>query len=93
MAKPKQVPRPASGVGAPPLATLEWFVMNAGGQVTLGAMPPLAFAAVAHDGQHTRVALKRRSGENLMKLLVRFDDALVRALDHNAVVDEINVPR
>ena len=93
MAKPKQVPRPASGVGAPPLATLEWFVMNAGGQVTLGAMPPLAFAAIAHDGQHTRVALKHRHGENLMQLLVRFDHALVRALDNDAVVDEINLPR
>ena len=67
--------------------------MNAGGQVTLGAMPSLAFAAVAHDGQHTRVTLKRRNSENLMQLLVRFDDALVQALDHNAVVDEINVPR
>ena len=93
MAKPKQVPRPASGFAAPPLATLEWFVMNAGGQDTLGAVTPLAFAAIAHDGQHTRVALKRRNSENLMQLLVRFDDALIRALDHNAVVDEINVPR
>ena len=93
MAKPKKLPRPPSDTGAPPLATLEWFVMNAGGQVTLGAMPPLAFAAIAHDGKYTRVALKRHSGENLMQLLVRFDHSLIRALDHDAVVDEINTPR
>jgi hypothetical protein len=50
--------------------------MSAGGQVTLGAVEPLAFAAIAHDGQHTRVALKRRNRENLMQLLLRFDEAL-----------------
>ena len=93
MAKPKKLPRPPSGFGAPPLATLEWFVMNAGGQVTLGAVPPVGFAAIAHDGQHTRVALQRPNSENLMQLLVRVDHALVRALDHDAVVDEINTPR
>jgi hypothetical protein len=91
MALPR-TPRPASGFGAPPLATLEWFVMSAGGQVTLGAVQPVAFA-IAHDGQHTRVALKCRKGENLMRLLLRFDEALVRALDHDAVVDEINPSR
>jgi len=86
-------PRPASGLAAPPLSTLEWFVMSAGGQVTLGAVQPLAFAAIAHDGQRTRVALKRQNGENLTHLLLRFDEALVRALDHDAVVDEINSSR
>lgn len=90
---PPRTPRPASGFGAAPLATLEWFVMSAGGQVTLGAVQPVAFAAIAHDGQHTRVALKRQKGENLMHLLTRFDEALVRALDHDAVVDEINPSR
>jgi hypothetical protein len=32
----------------------------------------------------------RGNRENLMQLLVRFDEALVRGLDHNAVADEIN---
>lgn len=90
---PRRTPRPASGFGAAPLATLEWFVMSAGGQVTLGTVQPVAFAAIAHDGQHTRVALKRQKDENLMHLLMRFDEALVRALDHDAVVDEINPSR
>jgi hypothetical protein len=68
-------------------------VINAGGQVTLGAVPPIGCAAIAHDGQHTRVALKRHADENLMRLLLRFDEALVSALDHNTVVDEINPRR
>jgi hypothetical protein len=95
MARPRKppTPRPASGFGSPPLATLEWFVLSAGGQVTLGAVQPVGTAAIAHDGQHTRVALKRQSGENLMQLLLRFDQALVRALDHDAVVDEISPRR
>jgi hypothetical protein len=92
MAK-SRTPRPATGSGTPPLATLEWFVLSSGGQVTLGAIPPIGCAAIAHDGQHTRVALKRQNSENLMRLLLRFDEALVRALDHNAVVDEINPRR
>jgi len=92
MAK-RRTPRPASGPGSPLLATLEWFVINAGGQVTLGTVPPIACAAIAHDGQHTRVALKRQTDENLMRLLLRFDEALVSALDHDAVVDEINPRR
>jgi hypothetical protein len=92
MAKPR-TPRPATGPGSPLLATLEWFVINAGGQVTLGAVPPISCAVIAHDGQHTRVALKRQTDENLMRLLLRFDEALVHALDHDAVVDEINPRR
>lgn len=54
--------------GSPLLATLEWFVISAGGQVTLGAVPPIGCAAIAHDGQHTRAALKRQTDENLMRL-------------------------
>jgi hypothetical protein len=85
--------RPSPGPSTPLLATLEWFVINGGGQVTLGAVAPIGCAAIAHDGKNTRVALKRQSGENLMRLLLRFDEALVQALDHNIVVDEINPPR
>jgi hypothetical protein len=89
MTKPR-TPRPATGPDSPLLATLEWFVINAGGQVTLGAIPPIGCTAIAHDGQHTRVALKRQADENLMRLLLRIDEALVSALDHGTVVDEIN---
>lgn len=92
MAKPR-MPRPASGPDSPLLAILEWFVINAGGQVTLGAVSPIGCAVIAHDGQQTRVALKRKTDENLMRLLLRFDKALVRALDHHGVVDEINPHR
>jgi hypothetical protein len=92
MAKPR-TSRPAGGPGSPLLATLEWFVINGGGQVTLGAVPPIGCAVIAHDGQHTRVALKQQTDENLMRLLLRFDEALVRALDQDAVVDDINPRR
>jgi hypothetical protein len=88
-----RAPRPATGSGTPLLATLEWFVMSAGGQVTLGAVQPIGCAAIAHDGEHTRVALKRQNTENLMRFLLRLDEALVRALDNNTVVDEINPHR
>jgi hypothetical protein len=89
----RRTPRPATGPGTPPLATLEWFVMNAGGQVTLGAVQPIGCAAIAHDGELTRVAVKHQNSENLMRFLLRFDEALVRALDNNTVVDEINPRR
>lgn len=92
MAK-SRTPRPVTGPATPLLATLEWFVLNAGGQITLGAVPPIGCAVIAHDGKHTRVALKRHNDENLMRLLLRFDAALVRALDENAIVDEINPRR
>ena len=71
-------------------ATLAWFVPNAGGHVTLAADQPVGCSSIADDGENTRVALKRRSGENLMRLLLRLDEALVRALDNTAVGDEIN---
>jgi hypothetical protein len=86
-------PRPAIGPATPLLATLEWFVINGGGHVTLGTVAPIGCTAIAHDGKTTRVALKHQSGENLMRLLLRFDEAFVRALDHNTVVDEINPRR
>jgi hypothetical protein len=92
MPKPRK-PRPATGPETLLPATLAWFVMFAGGQVTLGHVPPLGCTVIAQDGRHTRVALKRRSGESLTRLLLRFDEALVRALDGNAVVDEINSRR
>jgi hypothetical protein len=38
VSKVPTAPRPATDAGTPPLATLEWFVMNAGGQLTLGAV-------------------------------------------------------
>jgi len=49
-----------------------------------GAAHQIGRAAIAHDGQHTRVVLRRQNDENLMRSLLRFDETLARALDHSA---------
>ena len=47
-----------------------------GGEVTLGALPPHECAATAVDGSNCLAMLVRRDGESLNALLKRLDKAL-----------------
>ena len=75
---------------ASPFANLEDFVLQGGGQISVGEIGPIQCAAVANDDHNMLAALQRRKGETLMQLLQRLDAALLRALEHDEFTDEIN---
>jgi len=59
--------------------------------VTLGAIPysSLHHTAIANDGHEMLVALVRRPGETLHRLLNRLDRALLRAVEKRIYVSEL----
>jgi hypothetical protein len=67
-------------------------VIDAGGQIMLGTVKPLANAAVAHDGRNTLAMLRRRPNEPVKELLVRLDQAIAEARQSGQRIDEINNP-
>jgi hypothetical protein len=67
-------------------------VMDAGGQIMLGTVKPLAHAAVAHDGKKTLAMLRQRPEEPVEELLERLDQAIAEARKSGQRVDEINNP-
>lgn len=80
---------PTPGVGA--LAHIE-AVIDAGGQILLGAIAPVHGAAVAHDGRKTLAMLRRHPNESAASLLHRLDAAIATAQLTGSRVDEINDP-
>ena len=63
-----------------------------GGDITLGAIGPIACAATAADGHNAVAMLVRREGETLNALLRRLDKAIGRYYDTGEPTDEINPP-
>jgi hypothetical protein len=95
----KPTPTAPRGVGAIPakragqfLPTLEEFVLHGKGQLSIGAIRPIACAAVASDGHNMLAALVRRPDETLQQLLERLDQAVQLALEDEVFTDEINTP-
>ena len=82
--------RPSGLKPASPFPTLEGFIRDCGGEVSIGKLGPVECAAVASDEDTMYVALKGRRGETLMQLLARLDQALGPAIDDQLFVDEIN---
>jgi hypothetical protein len=80
---------PTSSEGA--LAHIE-AVIDAGGQIMLGAIAPVHGAAVAHDGRKTLALLRRHPNESAASLLHRLDAAIATARQTGTRVDEINDP-
>lgn len=60
------------------------------GEITVGEKYPVGCIAVAHDGHNTLAMLKRQKGESLAQLLIRLDQAIVKANDEGIFTDEIN---
>ena len=74
---------------ATPWPNIEELIDN-GGNVSIGDIPPVPCAAVAADVSIMLAALLRREGESLIELLGRLDDAIGKAFDEEFYTDEIN---
>lgn len=61
-----------------------------GGDITIGALPPHACVATAADGSNCLAMLVRRDGESLNILLKRLDKAIGLAWSNETFVDEVN---
>ena len=61
-----------------------------GGDITLGALPPYQCAATAADGSNCLAMLVRRDGESLNALLKRLDKAIGLAWSNDTFIDEVN---
>ena len=67
-------------------------LIDAGGQISIGALHPVDCAAIANDEDVCLAMLKRKSGETLQQLLERLDRAIESAWETEDFIDEINVP-
>src|SRR4051794_30569567 len=67
-------------------------LIDDGGQITLGALHPIACVAIANDDHNSLAMLQRRPGETLPQLLKRLDAAIDLAWDEDQFTDEINRP-
>ena len=61
-----------------------------GGDITIGALPPHECVATATDGSNCLAMLVRRDGESLNVLLKRLDKAIGLAWSNETFVDEVN---
>ena len=65
-------------------------LIDSGGNLSIGEIPPIRCAAVAADEGNMLAALLRREGEDLAALLDRLDKAIEKAIDEETYTDEIN---
>jgi ribosome assembly protein YihI (activator of Der GTPase) len=65
-------------------------LIEEGGEITLGALPPHECAATAADGSNCLAMLVRRNGESLNALLQRLDKAIGLARSNDVFIDEVN---
>lgn len=67
-------------------------LIDAGGQISVGAIGPIRCAAVANDDDQCYAMLQRRPGETLQQLVERLDAAIATAITTEQTIDEINAP-
>ena len=65
-------------------------LIDEGGEITLGALPPHECAATAADGSNCLAMLVRRDGESLNALLQRLDKAIGLAWSNDVFIDDVN---
>jgi hypothetical protein len=65
-------------------------LIDDGGDITLGSLPPFDCAATAADDNNCLAMLVRRDGETLNALLKRLDKAIGMAWSENVFIDEVN---
>ncbi len=65
-------------------------LIDAGGQITIGAMDRFACVAVANDEHNSLAMLVRKPGESIDDLLARLNRAVEQAWDYEIFIDEIN---
>lgn len=61
-----------------------------GGNITIGAIPPVECAATAADSHKTIAMQVRRESETLTALLKRLDKAIGKFYDDDEIADEVN---
>lgn len=71
------------------LDNIQAFLLGTRGQITLGEIPPIPYAALAAEGKKVRAALVGREDESILDLLLRLDAALDHYCEKNIVVDEV----
>jgi hypothetical protein len=71
------------------LTNIEWLIQN-GGEVTLGKVGPVWCAGTASDGDLCYAMLVRDDDESLAEFLQRLDAAIQNAMEHETYIDEIN---
>ena len=67
-------------------------LIDDGGQISIGAIPPINCAAIANTDYNCLAMLQRRPAETLQQLLERLDAAIEHALETDELIDEINPP-
>jgi hypothetical protein len=88
---PESYLRNVSTNSLPELPYLEETIEHGG--ISIGIIPPLRECiAVAHQGRHTLVMLKRQKSESLAQLLSRLGLATAKAQTDDIFTDEINPP-
>ena len=65
-------------------------LIECGGNISIGRIAPIACAAVASDDHGMLAALVRGKGEAFNALMLRLDQAVDNAMNHDAFTDEIN---
>lgn len=73
-----------------PLTNYIEAMIEEGGEITLGALPPHKCVATAADGSNCLAMLVRREGESLNALLKRLDKAIGLAWSGDPFIDEVN---
>jgi hypothetical protein len=62
------------------------------GSISIGHMEPAGGVAVASEGKHVYVTLRRKPGESLNQTIVRLDHAIGRVVTELVYIDEVNPP-
>jgi len=62
------------------------------GSISIGHMEPVGGVAVASEGKHVYVTLRRKPGETLNQTILRLDHAIGRVVTELIYIDEINPP-
>lgn len=67
-------------------------LVDEGGDISIGPVPPFECVAAASDGSNCLAMLVRRDGETLGALLKRLDKAIALAWSDDEFTDEVNGP-
>jgi hypothetical protein len=71
------------------LENIQIFLDATRGQITIGRISPIPFAAIAAEGKTLRAALVGRADETVLQLLQRLDAALDKFVAQGVLTDEV----
>ncbi len=83
--------KPPPDPGSQPLYldNIQAFLDGTRGNITIGNIAPIPYAAIAADGKKLRAALVGREDETVVDLLLRLDAALEKFVETGELVDEV----